>query len=296
MNEFNSGDFFALAPPAPRPHGIRVQTIRLSDGLTVSRAQFDRRQELLASTEGDDGCIHFNCLLRGSIQVRHEGGCMQLDCDKTLSSYAPGKRFLLGCSEDCCNIELRITPQLLAELTQSDPDSLGFDDRLEGCLLQRRCSLQTRVAAQRLARLLEQGVDRLLLHSAALEFLAWQVRSLQAAAAPAEAMPSRERRQLQEARERLLSDLSQPPTIEQLSRATGLNQCKLKQGFKTLFGSSVYALFQKERMAKALKLLQELSVTETASRLGYSNISHFSSAFRKEFGLLPSEARRAEPS
>ncbi len=294
MNELSSGDFFALDPPEPSRHGIRVQTIRLTEGLTVSRAQFDRRQELLASTD-DDGSIHFNCLLRGSIHIRHEGGCMELDCDKTLSSYAPGQRFLLGCSADCCNIELRITPQLLAELTQSDPDSLGFGDGLHGRLLQRRCSKETRVAAHRLACLLGPNNDRLLLHSAALEFLAWQVRSLQGAVAPADGIPSRERRQLLEARERLLNDLSKPPTIEQLSRATGLNQCKLKQGFKTLFGSSIYALFQKERMSKALKLLQNLSVTETASCLGYSNISHFSSAFRKEFGMLPSEARRAEP-
>ncbi len=36
----------------------------------------------------------------------------------------------------------------------------------------------------------------------------------------------------------------------------------------------------------------ENSVTETAVMMGYSNISHFSSAFRKQFGVLPKEIRR----
>jgi len=86
--------------------------------------------------------------------------------------------------------------------------------------------------------------------------------------------------------------LSSPPTIEQLARETGLNQLKIKQGFKVLFGTTTYGLFQRERMERALTLLQTNSVTETASLLGYSNISHFSSAFRKQFGVLPSRVRR----
>ncbi|GAB7541632.1 helix-turn-helix transcriptional regulator [Cupriavidus sp. 8B] len=66
---------------------------------------------------------------------------------------------------------------------------------------------------------------------------------------------------------------------------------KLKQGFRSLFASSIYAYFQAERMRQARQFLRKHNVTETAMMLGYSNISHFSSAFRKQFGMLPSAVR-----
>jgi AraC family transcriptional regulator len=72
----------------------------------------------------------------------------------------------------------------------------------------------------------------------------------------------------------------------------GLNQLKLKRGFRSLFGMGVYSLFQRHRMERARELLSHHNVTETALMLGYSNISHFSAAFRKQFGVLPGEARK----
>lgn len=85
---------------------------------------------------------------------------------------------------------------------------------------------------------------------------------------------------------------SAPPTIAELAMEVGLNQLKLKRGFRSLFGMGVYSLFQRHRMERARELLYHYNVTETALMLGYSNISHFSTAFRKQFGVLPGEARK----
>lgn len=105
-------------------------------------------------------------------------------------------------------------------------------------------------------------------------------------------MPLRERKRLLAARERLLEDLSAPPTITELAKEVGLNQLKLKRGFRLMFGMGIYSLFQCHRMERARELLCHHNVTETALILGYSNISHFSAAFRKQFGVLPSEVRK----
>lgn len=59
-----------------------------------------------------------------------------------------------------------------------------------------------------------------------------------------------------------------------------------------MFGTSVYGCFQEERMKRAMELLKNNNVTETAVALGYSNISHFSTAFRKQYSVLPKDARR----
>src|SRR5690606_36865867 len=109
------------------------------------------------------------------------------------------------------------------------------------------------------------GTSALLVQAAAMEFLACQLR-LYNQGNRIHALPARERRQLELAHEWLLKDLSSPPTISELARQVGLNQLKLKRGFKLLFGDSIYALFLKKRMERARELLQEQSVTETAVR------------------------------
>ncbi|MBK1650592.1 hypothetical protein CKO36_19065 [Rhabdochromatium marinum] len=137
--------------------------------------------------------------------------------------------------------------------------------------------------------------QRLLLHAATLDYLHWHLAAFRPNGETKR--PSlRECQQLDRARDLLLHDLSTPPTIAELARAVGMNQYKLKVGFKKRFGCSIYALFQEERMQRARHLLQLHNVTETAVILGYTNISHFSAAFRKQFGCLPSRARQQESS
>ncbi|MHB1921762.1 MAG: helix-turn-helix domain-containing protein [Chitinophagaceae bacterium] len=93
------------------------------------------------------------------------------------------------------------------------------------------------------------------------------------------------------ARDILLKHLEQPITIRELSRKVAINECYLKKGFKAMYGTTIYDYFQKERMVKARFLLceQGLSVSEVAVSMGYTCISHFSSAFKKHTGLKPCE-------
>ncbi|MCW5258003.1 AraC family transcriptional regulator [Verminephrobacter aporrectodeae subsp. tuberculatae] len=293
MQALNSAEFFETQSRWRTPHpGVQVRTIGLQPGFAVSLVVFDTGQDVCAMTQEEGARVHFNCLLRGETRVCCDGQSFALDRANVLASFAPGKRFQLECSADCCNIELRITPQLLSQLAGEECARLCLFRGNDSCLFRSPGNLRIRDAAERLGRLLiEEHSSSLLVHSSALEFLAWHLKSLQPESAETGVCP-REHRQLLAARERLLSDLSQPPTIEQLARETGLNQLKIKRGFKILFGISVYALFQRERMERARHLMQRHNVTETASLLGYSNLSHFSAAFRKQFGILPSTARR----
>lgn len=90
----------------------------------------------------------------------------------------------------------------------------------------------------------------------------------------------------------LLKDFSvAPPTIDKLAQFSAMSATKLKNEFKTLFGSPIYEYFQKNRMAKAKSLLLEGSYTskEVGMMVGYSNLSHFAAAFKKEYNILPSD-------
>lgn len=92
-------------------------------------------------------------------------------------------------------------------------------------------------------------------------------------------------------KEKLVSNLTEAPTIEALSNAYGISKTKLKRLFKHVFGTTIYQFFLDHRMGLARKLLSEgnMSVTEVGYAVGYSNLSHFADSFKTRFGYLPSE-------
>ena len=93
------------------------------------------------------------------------------------------------------------------------------------------------------------------------------------------------------ARNLLVRDLSSPPCLKQLSRKIGLNMNKLQQGFYQLYGVSVFKYLRRYRMQEANRLFHEtdMNVSQAASAVGYTNVSHFSNAYKKQFDILPKE-------
>ncbi|HUQ96138.1 MAG TPA: AraC family transcriptional regulator [Chitinophagaceae bacterium] len=100
-----------------------------------------------------------------------------------------------------------------------------------------------------------------------------------------------DREKIIKAREILIAHIGEPITIKELSRKVAINECYLKKGFKELFGTTIFEFYQSQRMEHAKYLLYEkgLSVTDVSALLGYSSISHFSTAFKKHTGLKPCE-------
>ena len=78
-------------------------------------------------------------------------------------------------------------------------------------------------------------------------------------------------------------------TLRELAHQVGLNEFKLKKGFKELFGKTVFTYFNDLRMEYARKLLLDdgKMVYEVADILGYSESHHFAHAFKKKFGVTP---------
>ena len=100
-----------------------------------------------------------------------------------------------------------------------------------------------------------------------------------------------DREKILKAREVLIQSIGEPVTIKELSRKVAMNECYLKKGFKEMFGTTIFDFYQSQRMEHAKYLLYEkgLTVTDVSVLLGYSSISHFSTAFKKHTGLKPCE-------
>ena len=94
---------------------------------------------------------------------------------------------------------------------------------------------------------------------------------------------------LLEIKDRIDKDSASVPGISQLAKEVHVSPSKLTKGFKKLTGTSLHAYVIDQRLHHAASLLEEgqMNVSEAAMCSGYSNMSHFSAAFRKKYGVLP---------
>ncbi len=129
-----------------------------------------------------------------------------------------------------------------------------------------------------------------------MEGAAIQLLALQAAAAQQQRrsrdrreLPAREREAVHEARRRLLADMHQPPTLGELAVGAGLGEKRLNQGFRQLFGATVFDLLRNERLAHARNVLlaEQVSLKDVAFRVGYNHVSNFITAFTARYGAPP---------
>ena len=96
-------------------------------------------------------------------------------------------------------------------------------------------------------------------------------------------------RKIRQAKEIIVAEMNEPPTLEHLAKTIDLPLKRLKEGFKQLYGDSVYGFLFQHKMEFARKLLlsNKYSVGEIGLRVGYSTPSHFIAAFKKKYGTTP---------
>jgi AraC-like DNA-binding protein len=94
---------------------------------------------------------------------------------------------------------------------------------------------------------------------------------------------------IREAKDIVIARMSEPPSLQELADEIGLSLKKLKEGFKQIYGDSVYSFLFDYKMEVARKLLEtgEHNVNEVGLKVGYSTASHFIAAFKKKYGTTP---------
>lgn len=155
------------------------------------------------------------------------------------------------------------------------------------------------VAARRLvAGTLSAGGSRLVMHSLALSILASELMPLMHREAPDRHVYSRKDMAIAHgARDILLQEFANPPTVAELARRVGVNQFKLKQLFRHFFKNTPYGVLTGIRMQEAHRLLEftRCPVGVAASLVGYNHASNFSAAFTKYFGVAPKCVAKTAP-
>ncbi len=87
------------------------------------------------------------------------------------------------------------------------------------------------------------------------------------------------------------TNLDADHSLAAISRQAAINEFKLKKGFRERFGTTVFGYLRQKRMERAREFLttENCTVMEVANKVGYSNPSHFTRAFRESFGINPKE-------
>ncbi|MEM6518829.1 MAG: AraC family transcriptional regulator [Cyanobacteria bacterium P01_D01_bin.71] len=146
----------------------------------------------------------------------------------------------------------------------------------------------------------EGVMQTLYLESKAVELIALKLAQIKQMAQEADAkslngarrqLKSQDQERVHQAREILLRNMANPPSLQQLAEQVGIGDYKLKQDFRTAFGTTVFGYLRSHRLEQARQLLatRTVNVSEVAQLVGYSSLSKFAAAFKKQFGILPSE-------
>ena len=123
-----------------------------------------------------------------------------------------------------------------------------------------------------------------------LELLCLQIEDLRELEGTPKAGQRRDYDAIIEITELIKQRIDAPYAIEELAHLIGINRTKLQRLFKEIHGTTIYRYIADLRMDRAVTLLSgnpDIKIAEVAREIGYKNANHFSTAYKRRFGMLP---------
>ncbi len=149
-------------------------------------------------------------------------------------------------------------------------------------------SLEVKQILTDLLNIDQTGLSRqFFVESKVLELISIQIEHLTGTTCMERTTAKKEK--LQECKNLLIDNFSQPPSLIELTKQVGINLCDLKVGFKQMFGMPPYQYLKNYRLDRAHDMLIDgLPVNVVADRIGYVSVGSFSNAFYEKFKRRPS--------
>ncbi len=96
---------------------------------------------------------------------------------------------------------------------------------------------------------------------------------------------------IKNAKQIIIDNMAEPPSLQELAEQIGLTVAKLNDGFKHIYGDSIFNFLLDYKLEYARKMLlsKRHNVSEISLQVGYSTASHFISAFKKKYGTTPKQ-------
>lgn len=279
------------------------------DGLSIHHGWHRVDRDVVLQGEEDSSSVELHVSLKGGVAAQVEGlrEPVRVRPGTQLIWYAPAPRFrfALAAGVHYERFEVNLTTAYFASLAERYPELLEasfrqVERRTPFCLQPDGCitTPQMKHVMHQILRSEEQGVlRRMFIEAKVMELLALHLQQHEqrnALAPGAAALSKRDIDRMVEARDRVLARMDDPPTLPELAHQVGTNEFVLKRDFKAVFGTTVYGLLLDYKLEHARTQLLDTDrpIGEIAGEVGYSHPSHFSTAFKKKYGVSPSAMRR----
>lgn len=274
------------------------RNIQFERGLSLTIREFQMRDRVIFKNPPRQHPVEFGFHLSGECKDEY-GNYLQTGQNTLVGGLEPGGTIDCLKPQYSLSMSIHVELPILEDLIGGSPESNGlalkrFFKTIQSepyCLLNPTTPAM-QVTLRHIIHCPYQGITkRLYLESKALELIALTLDPIfsNCQSHLTGQLSPRDRAKIQQAREMLLKRLVDPPSLQELAQAVGSNEYKLKQGFRELFGTTVFGYLHNYRMECAQLLLMEdkITITEVACAVGYTNLSAFCSAFRKKFGISP---------
>lgn len=278
-----------------------TDSLALADGLTLAVSHYRPRHDLIEESVVERGrrALTITVALRGrSSCVERRGGRFEFLAGRTtVAAFGDARaqrRFLAD--EDVRQLRVIADEELLVrygceDVLHTDTPAIAdplFFDTTSACIADLARTLMLRHDRRRREEGEAERAERMDLHIAALSLLSEQCKQMRPRSPQAGRWRPDDRARLQRAHDLILQHYDRPLSIAYLSAEAGINECKLKQGFRQLHGTSPHRLLTEVRMRRAWELLESgLHVSTVAYRVGYQHLASFSAAFSRHFGRTP---------
>ncbi|PHM56612.1 helix-turn-helix transcriptional regulator [Xenorhabdus sp. KK7.4] len=269
-------------------------TEELSDGIHINRICFELDKDFTEYCEGPP-TVSISFVLSGKGKMAIENGDdLEVNPGTMIFFYSPkrtrGMNFF-GCGTwHILDIRFSLKEIEAQELPSFSKLTAGFEKNASYCdVLMMSCPIYP--PFMQMVNQIEEcqlvgSIRKVYLKAKALEIIACVTAQIYDC--KYNAINSLQRRAVFNAVKIINSDYHSPWTIKSLSRAVGLNERKLKEGFRAVVFSTFHQYLENVRMTTAEDLLKKgMGVIEVATAVGYSSPSHFSKRFRQHYLINP---------
>jgi AraC-like DNA-binding protein len=311
-HSFDSAESFWAMPDLHRGYSHYLD---LSKGMQLSlwqEAYFDDT-EIQCETRPHPW-VEFSFLLKGSYRldtgVVLKAGQSQLQG----SGIAAGDQEFYAKDRFCHCLNVHLDPALLPTflVRETEPlpafvQTLMKDNDWQTVLAPQKTTPAMAGTIRQILNCPFQGfTKRIYLQAKVLELLALQMAvfapidrsvSLGLKSQTIDSPSERLRQRIRAAADILVENLDAPPAISDLAQRVGVSERTLQRGFQSVFGMTVFGYLTDRRMLQAARWMRSSkSVADVANLVGDSNPGHFAAAFKRKFGITPTECSTGKSS
>jgi AraC-like DNA-binding protein len=275
------------------------ETIQIEEDFTLIRFQNEAETVFSFQKDVSNELVQFHFGLKGTAKFNFNQGNYALDLkeEKALLLYNPQKTLPLHLDLDPNSwvISMLISIKKLHTLFSTEGNYITFltdDNKDKKYYNESNMSPSTAIVLSQLFHFnLHPSIKNLYYKGKAYELLSLYFNRTEDLNAEQCPFLSDELNvlKIKKAKEIMILNMAEPPSLPDLATQIGLSEKKLKMGFKQIYGDTVYGFLFDYKMNLARKYLDSGSynVNEVGLKIGYSTGSHFIAAFKKKFGTTP---------